>query len=156
MVCKVSSAGLTIALFTLAWFGCAKNSSPTSIPGSEIIGTWTGSVVSSGGFSMDTNSIDMRFTKTGYTMLRGMVTHASSGDAILDSAWETGTYTVNGSNLTLTGDTCKMRASWESAMSETQCDAPKTVVVAISNNAWSITMNEWKNGMPVTYPMHKQ
>jgi hypothetical protein len=156
MIRKVSFAGLAVAFFTLAWFGCDKNSSPTSVPDTAIIGTWTGLVISTGGISHDTNSIELTITQTGYVMLRGMVKHASSGDAMLDSAWEAGTYTLSGNNVTLNSDTCKTRASWETEMSSVGCGAPITLPVAINNNAWTVTMNEWKNGLPVTYPMRKQ
>jgi hypothetical protein len=82
-----------------------------------------------------------------------MVKYASSASGVRDSAWETGTWAINGENAVLTSTQCKLCQSWETQLNDVLCDTiPKTINIAISNNQWNITMKEWKNGDPITYP----
>lgn len=156
MKSTIVRAVLAVAFFSCFWAGCEKDNPAAPPADAAYIGTWTGLTLKTGGILPDSFSVVLTITKTNYTLIRSILTHASSGSAILDSAWETGTCAASGNNVVLTGTVCKVRAGWQTALEATGCSAPKTLAVAIADNKWKVTINEWKNDEPVNYEMQKQ
>jgi hypothetical protein len=154
MVRRAVLAGLTAGMCVVGIaVSCSKDSNPAGHQPSELIGTWAG-LTTKPSFMTDSFTIVLNFANaTNYTLTRFMVKYASSASGVRDSAWETGTWAINGENAVLTSTQCKLCQSWETQLNDVLCDTiPKTINIAISNNQWNITMKEWKNGDPITYP----
>jgi len=155
MVRKLLMAGVAGVLCMGLWVGCQKDNPASPTPDPAFAGTWTGLTTKTGGILPDSFTVVLTCTKTNYTMIRMMLTHASSGDPILDSAWETGTIAANGSNYTLNATQCKERAAWQSVLEDATCRDQQRTFSAIANNEWPVVINEWKSGDPISYTLKK-
>jgi hypothetical protein len=134
--------------------GCSKEDEED--PSAKIIGSWSGVTVR----VRDTFTLDINFPNaSNYSLMRSHVT-CSSSSCTVDSMREIGTWAVNGDNVVLTLTDCARRQSYETEFDTTiDCSGfphTGTIPIGISNDQWTFSMVEWRNGDTISYSVTKQ